>query len=108
MILRLPLRAINNLSEWIMEDMPEMPADIFSNFELLRGRVMRMENLINGVLDYSRIGKILIESQLTDLKIMLQEIIETIVPAEGYNVLLRIIFLNLKFREYYSNKYSLI
>jgi signal transduction histidine kinase len=37
---------------------------------------MRMENLINGVLDYSRIGKILIESQLTDLKIMLQEIIE--------------------------------
>jgi signal transduction histidine kinase len=45
-----------------------------------------MENLINGVLDYSRIGKILIESQLTDLKIMLQEIIETIVPAEGYNV----------------------
>jgi light-regulated signal transduction histidine kinase (bacteriophytochrome) len=37
---------------------------------------------------------------------MLHEIIETIVPAEGYNVLLRILFLNLKFREYYSNKYS--
>jgi hypothetical protein len=35
MILRLS-RAINNLSEWIMEDMPEMPADVFSNFELLR------------------------------------------------------------------------
>jgi PAS domain S-box-containing protein len=84
--LKAPLRAINNLSEWIMEDMPEMPADVFSNFELLRGRVMRMENLINGVLDYSRIGKRLIESQLTDLKIMLHEIIEIIVPAEGYNV----------------------
>jgi hypothetical protein len=26
------------------------------------------ENLINGVLDYSRIGKVLIENQLTDLK----------------------------------------
>jgi light-regulated signal transduction histidine kinase (bacteriophytochrome) len=39
-----------------------------SNFGLLRGRVMRMENLINGVLDYSRIGKTSIEGQLTDLK----------------------------------------
>jgi hypothetical protein len=56
--------------------MPEMPADVFSNFELLRGRVMRMENLINGVLDYSRIGKRLIESQLTDLKIMLHELLK--------------------------------
>lgn len=84
--LKAPLRAINNLSEWIMEDMPEMPADVNSNFELLRGRVMRMENLINGVLDYSRVGKMLIESQLTDLKRMLYQIVETIVPVEGYTV----------------------
>jgi signal transduction histidine kinase len=89
-----------------MEDMPEMPADIFSNFELLRGRVMRMENLINGVLDYSRIGKRLIESQLTDLKIMLQEIIETIVPAEGYNVFFADTILNLKFRNIRTNNFD--
>jgi PAS domain S-box-containing protein len=84
--LKAPLRAINNLSEWIMEDMPEMPAEVSSNFGLLRGRVMRMENLINGVLDYSRIGKVLIENQLTDLKKMLHQIVETIVPTEGYVV----------------------
>jgi PAS domain S-box-containing protein len=84
--LKAPLRAINNLSEWIMEDMPEMPAEVSSNFGLLRGRVLRMENLINGVLDYSRIGKTLIEKQETDLKIMLHVIIETIVPTEGFEV----------------------
>lgn len=84
--LKAPLRAINNLSEWIMEDMPEMPDDVSANFGLLRGRVMRMENLINGVLDYSRIGKTSIEGQLTDLKKMLQLIVETIVPTEGYEV----------------------
>jgi PAS domain S-box-containing protein len=84
--LKAPLRAINNLSEWIMEDMPEMPDDVSNNFELLRGRVMRMENLINGVLDYSRVGKMFIESQLTDLKRMLYLIVETIVPVEGYTV----------------------
>jgi signal transduction histidine kinase len=77
-----------------MEDMPEMPLIYLVTLSYC---VMRMENLINGVLDYSRIGKRLIESQLTDLKIMLQEIIETIVPAEGYNVFLRILFWNLKF-----------
>jgi hypothetical protein len=38
---------------------------------------------------------------------MLHEIIETIVPAEGTTFLLRIL-LELKIREYYSNKYSLI
>jgi hypothetical protein len=27
-LIKAPLRAINNLSEWIMEDMPEMPADV--------------------------------------------------------------------------------
>jgi PAS domain S-box-containing protein len=84
--LKAPLRAINNLSEWIMEDMPEMPAEVSSNFELLRGRVMRMENLINGVLDYSRIGKVLIEIQLTDIKKMLYQIVETIVPSDGFAV----------------------
>ncbi|MEZ7500107.1 PAS domain S-box protein [Flavobacterium sp. Arc3] len=84
--LKAPLRAINNLSEWIMEDMPEMPADVSANFGLLRGRVMRMENLINGVLDYSRIGKTSIEGQMTDLKKMLHQIVETVVPTEGYEV----------------------
>jgi signal transduction histidine kinase len=39
-----------------------------------------MENLINGVLDYSRIGKTSIEGQPDGLEKMLQQIVETIVP----------------------------
>ncbi|MFV7234338.1 PAS domain S-box protein [Flavobacterium sp. ZB4R12] len=84
--LKAPLRAINNLSEWIVEDMPEMPDAVSANFELLRGRIQRMENLINGVLEYSRIGRTEIEKETTDLKKMLNQIIDFVVPIEGFEI----------------------
>lgn len=84
--LKAPLRAINNLAEWIAEDMPEMPDEVSSNFVLLRGRILRMENLINGVLDYSRIGRTEIEKETIDLKKMLRHIIDFIVPIEGFEI----------------------
>ncbi|MFV5697943.1 PAS domain S-box protein [Flavobacterium sp. ZT3R17] len=86
--LKAPLRAINNLSEWIVEDMPEMPEEVNTNFELLRGRIQRMENLINGVLEYSRIGRTKIEKETTDLKKMLNQIIDSVVPNEGFKIVI--------------------
>jgi light-regulated signal transduction histidine kinase (bacteriophytochrome) len=47
---------------------------------------MRMENLINGVLDYSRIGKTSIEGQLTDLKKCYSRLLKQLFPTEGYEV----------------------
>ena len=84
--LKAPLRAINNLAEWIVEDMPEMPDIVRDNLALLRGRILRMENLINGVLDYSRIGRTQIEKQTVDIKLMLDQIVETIVPDQNFQV----------------------
>lgn len=56
--LKAPLRAINSLAEWIEEDLgTDLEPDVLRNLELMRGRVLRMENLINGILDYSRIGR---------------------------------------------------
>jgi hypothetical protein len=89
-----------------MEDMPEMP-EVCGNFDYYEVVSCVWKNLINGVLDYSRIGKVLIENQLTDLKKMLHEIVETIVPAEGYKFILQTIFLKLKLQEYFS-RFSLI
>ena len=86
--LKAPLRAINNLAEWIVEDMPEMPEDVKNNLSLLRGRILRMENLINGVLDYSRIGRTHIEMETIDIKLMLDQIVETIVPNKDFEVLI--------------------
>lgn len=86
--LKAPLRAINNLSEWIVEDMPEMPEEVNTNFELLRGRIQRMENLINGVLEYSRIGRTKIEKETTDLKKVLSQIVDSVVPNEGFEIVI--------------------
>jgi PAS domain S-box-containing protein len=87
--LKAPLRAINNLSEWIAEDLPQDDEDISNNFRLLRGRVQRMENLINGVLDYSRIGRTKIEKELVDVKKLVHYIVDTLVPREGFKVIIQ-------------------
>lgn len=78
--LKSPLRAIYNLSEWIVEDMPELPQKVKGNFDLLRRRVTRMENLINGVLEYSKIGRIEIEKESVDINELLEQLVDSIVP----------------------------
>ena len=56
--LKAPLRAINNLSLWIEEDLEDkLDAESRDQFDLLRKRVKRMENLITGILEYSRAGR---------------------------------------------------
>ncbi|MFV7234290.1 ATP-binding protein [Flavobacterium sp. ZB4R12] len=84
--LKAPLRAIYSLSEWIIEDLTNISDETNSNFKLLQGRILRMENLINGILEYSRIGTTNIELEKVDLHKMLEEIVETIVPNEGFEV----------------------
>ena len=55
--LKAPLRAISNLSHWIEEDLGDgLNEETAGNLALLRSRVLRMENLIQGVLQYSRAG----------------------------------------------------
>ncbi len=83
--LKAPLRAINNLSEWIEEDLGDLVnGDTRNNIDLLRGRVHRMENLINGILDYSRVGRKKVKKQDVDTRIMINELLELI--CTGNNV----------------------
>jgi signal transduction histidine kinase len=56
--LKAPLRGIANLSQWIEDDLGEdMSAQTREHMQLLRGRVLRLENLIGGILAYSRAGR---------------------------------------------------
>lgn len=57
--LRAPLRAIDNLSQWIEEDAGHALTDDAKNYlSLLRGRVSRLETLLNDLLEYSRAGRV--------------------------------------------------
>lgn len=74
--LKSPLRGINNLTEWIQEDMGEnMSADSAKYFGMLRGRVHRMENLINSILKYSRAGKTLEDQEKINTRDLVFEIL---------------------------------
>lgn len=58
--LKSPLRAIRNIAEWIEEDLEEIiPDESKTQFTLLHDRVNRMEDLLNSLLEYSRVGKVI-------------------------------------------------
>lgn len=56
--LKAPLRGIANLSEWVEEAISEQAdAETKTHLNLMRGRVHRLEALIDGILNYSRAGR---------------------------------------------------
>ncbi|MBP1848789.1 signal transduction histidine kinase [Rhizobium halophytocola] len=57
--LKAPLRVIDNASKWIEEDLgDDLTEEITENMGLLRGRVQRMERLLDDLLDYARINRL--------------------------------------------------
>lgn len=53
--LKAPLRAISNLTTWIQEDSEgKLSAESEKSFELLRKRISIMDQMIQGILNYSR------------------------------------------------------
>lgn len=78
--LKAPLRAIANLSEWIEEDIAEqLSEDSREHLQLMRKRVHRMGALIDGILQYSRAGRV---QQLTTVNVgtLLSDLIEMLSP----------------------------
>ncbi|WP_062544870.1 sensor histidine kinase [Rufibacter tibetensis] len=84
--LKAPLRAINNLAEWIAEDLVTKDDDIINNLTILRGRVQRMENLINGILDYSRVGRQSLSQSTFSTQDLLKETLENLAPPATFTV----------------------
>jgi hypothetical protein len=56
--LKSPLRVIDNASRWLEEDLDEhLTGEHRENMNLLRGRVKRMDKLLDDLMEYARIGK---------------------------------------------------
>jgi signal transduction histidine kinase len=85
--LKAPLRAIFKLSEWIEEDMGDaMSGEVKQNMKVLRGRVFRLEALINGLLEYSKIGRINIASEKTNVNDLLKDVIDLLNPPSKFSI----------------------
>jgi len=79
--LKAPLRGIASLSAWIEEDLGErMTDETRQHLQLLRGRVIRLENLIGGILAYSRAARNGAERTLVDVRALVGEIWELLSP----------------------------
>jgi len=75
--LKAPLRAIKTLADWLTTDYRDkLDAPGKENLQLLCGRVDRMQNLIDGVLQYSRVGRTEQGTKPVDLGRLVPEIIE--------------------------------
>ncbi len=79
--LKAPLRGIDNITSWIEEDHShDLTPELRKNLELIKGRARRLENMINGLLEYARIGKLKKDHETVNLKALLEELIEILVP----------------------------
>lgn len=87
--LKAPLRAISNLTTWIEEDIGKtLSEDSRNHFDMIKGRVVRMEALINGILDYSRADRIKAPSSDVDVRVLLDEVLEMLIQDDAVKVAL--------------------
>ncbi len=85
--LKAPLRGINSLATWLVSDYEDrFDEEGKAQLNLLRSRVKRMDKLINGVLEYSRIGRMSEEHVEIDLNKTLPEIIDLLAPPANIKI----------------------
>jgi PAS domain S-box-containing protein len=85
--LKAPLRGIANLSQWIEEDLGDkLGGENKSQMELLRGRVHRMEALIDGILQYSRAGRVKAKPEPIDTGALVRDVVELMSPPKGVKI----------------------
>jgi signal transduction histidine kinase len=75
--IKAPLRGIDNVVTWIEEDHSfALPPKVIEYLNLIKGRILRAENLLRGLLDYARIGKESHAMELVDVNELLDEVME--------------------------------
>lgn len=83
--LKAPLRAISNLAQWISDDLAEqLPEENQAQMVLLRQRVYRLETFIDGLLEYSRVGRTEDITESVDVAQLLDEIIDSLVVPDTF------------------------
>lgn len=76
--LKSPLRAIGMLADWIGESVEAGDMDeLREHLTLLKKRSSRMENLIEGILHYSRAGRASVEKEIVEVGELIAEIMES-------------------------------
>jgi light-regulated signal transduction histidine kinase (bacteriophytochrome) len=87
--LRAPLRGIANLAQWIQEDLEssgELQSETREMLDLMRLRMHRMESLIEGLLQYSRAGRVHQNPEIVDVQALVREVVDLLSPPANARV----------------------
>lgn len=85
--LKAPLRSIGSLANWIITDYSDkFDKEGKEQMGLIAQRVRRMHALIDGVLQYSRVGRIKEERVEIDLNDLVKEVIDLLTPPENIQI----------------------
>ena len=87
--LRSPLRGIENLSRWILEDQDtKLSQRSSADMEKLQGRVHRLNNLLESLLQYSRAGRLEQDIGIINFRNLVAEIVDFLAPPKEYKVII--------------------
>lgn len=83
-----PLRGIDNVISWIEEDhATEISPKVHQYLQMIKGRVVRGENLIQGILSYARVGRDIKEKEPVDVTALVYEVAETVAIRPGITLM---------------------
>lgn len=86
--LKAPLRGIGSLADWLSHDYADkFDAEGREHMRLLIRRVHRMSALIDGILEYSRAGRIKETSTWVDLNALVREVVDLLAPPSNIEVI---------------------
>ncbi len=88
--LKAPLRSIDQLAQWLEEDLGEkLEGENKDNMKLLRGRVTRLETLLDDLLEYSKIGRKLDFSENNPIvtgEVLVENIVQLLDTTEKFSI----------------------
>ena len=85
--LKAPLRGIRTLADWISTDYADkLDEEGREQLDMLSNRVQRMHNLIDGVLQYSKVGREKVQGVRLNLNKLVSEVIDMVAPPENIEI----------------------
>lgn len=85
--LKEPIRAVHSLAKWLLSDYADkFDAAGKEKIDLLISRIRRMNDLVEGILQYSRAGRLIMEKSVIDLNQLVSEVTDMLCPGKNIHI----------------------